>query len=756
MWKSLTVLILFFTALFEVEAQKMIKGQIFEIETEEPITGATILESGIENPKGVLSDINGKFELKTTASVIQISFLGFENQTLQITKDTFLIILLKYSNNILEAPIIRHSELPGYKTPIELKSISKKELNLNNTTIIAPSLNRVAGVHMQSGALNTNRLTIRGIGSRSPFITSKIKIYLDDIPLTNGSGESTFEDIDLSILGKVDVLKGPTSSIYGAGLGGMLHLNTPQHQQPGTQFSLNGTVGSYNLRRSVLHFKHSKDGKNSVNINLNTTNRKGYRQNNWYSRSGFSTHGKFWLNDKEVVSVFGSYTYLYAQIPSSLDSTDYVNNPQKSDPNWNNINAYENYRKSIIGATYRSLIGSRFSQSSSIYNSFLNSYEKRPFNILREYSYLIGARSEWAYGPAFSSSNNKLEFRVGGEWFSERYTWLTRNTVGLGAPLSDNLEKRRQYNVFGQIKFDLKNITFFRAGVNFNSTRYYSYDYQIKRNSDRDFPSMWSPFLSISYKLSDAFGWKKNISLHAKIAHGFSPPTLEETLNPDGNINPDILPEQGWNFEFGSRGNIFHNLSYNFSIYSMQIKDLLVAKRVDDDQYIGINAGKTEHNGFELEVMQPVYFNSFNLRFLATYTFADYKFKEFIDDDEDHSGNLLTGTARHLFNAGVDASFRSFYGNIQYYAVGKMPMQDDNSVFSDAYNLMNTKVGYLLKIGEKWHLDIYAGINNLWNEKYASMIQVNAGSFNNNVPRYYYPGLPRNYYGGAKIIYDLK
>ena len=554
----------------------------------------------------------------------------------------------------------------------------------------------------------------------------------------------------------MDVLKGPTSSIYGAGLGGMLHLNTPQHQQPGTQISLNNTIGSFGLRRSVLNLKHSKDGKNFINVNLNGNNNSGYRQNNWYSRTSFSTYGKFWLNDKEVVSVFGNYTYLYAQIPSSLDSMDYVNNPQKSDPYWNSINAYENYRKSIIGATYRSLIGSRFSQSSSVYTSFLNSFEKRPFNILREYSYLIGARSEWAYHPYFSKTDNHLEFRIGADWFTERYTWLTNRTVGLGDPLSDNLEKRRHYNIFGQIKFDLENIAFFKAGINFNSTRYYTYDYRYKRSNDRDFPSIWSPFLSIGYHLSTAAGWKKEVSLHAKIAHGFSPPTLEETLNPDGNVNPDILPEQGWNFEIGSRGNILNRLSYAFSVFSMQIEDLLVAKRVGEDEYIGINAGKTQHNGFELELNQAIYFDAFNINIMASYTFADYTFKTFVDGEEDHSGNQLTGTSRHLFNAGFDARFRSFYGNIQYNFVDKMPVNDDNSIFSDAYQLMTLKVGYKVNWGKKWHFDFYGGINNIWNEKYASMIQVNAISFRGNPPRFYYPGLPRNYYLGIKVAFEIQ
>ena len=48
-------------------------------------------------------------------------------------------------------------------------------------------------------------------------------------------------------------------------------------------------------------------------------------------------------------------------------------------------------------------------------------------------------------------------------------------------------------------------------------------------------------------------------------------------------------------------------------------------------------------------------------------------------------------------------------------------------------------------------MQLYAGIRNLFNEKYASMILVNAQALGGNAPRYYYPGEPVNFYAGMKI-----
>ena len=76
-------------------------------------------------------------------------------------------------------------------------------------------LNRIPGILMHHGTFNTNRLTIRGIGSRTPYSTNKIKAYLGEIPLTSGDGETVLEDLENSSIQRVEIIKGPSSSLYG-------------------------------------------------------------------------------------------------------------------------------------------------------------------------------------------------------------------------------------------------------------------------------------------------------------------------------------------------------------------------------------------------------------------------------------------------------------------------------------------------------------------------------------------------------------
>jgi iron complex outermembrane receptor protein len=62
-------------------------------------------------------------------------------------------------------------------------------------------LNKIAGVYMQQGALNTNKLQ-SAVLALEHHLARRIKTYFDNIPLTNAEGESSIEDIDLETIGQ--------------------------------------------------------------------------------------------------------------------------------------------------------------------------------------------------------------------------------------------------------------------------------------------------------------------------------------------------------------------------------------------------------------------------------------------------------------------------------------------------------------------------------------------------------------------------
>src|SRR5690606_34259760 len=117
----------------------------------------------------------------------------------------------------------------SFRTPYNLMNIPAPvnlvlpvQLEQGSSLTPVEALNQVPGVLMHSATLSTNRLTIRGIGTRTPYASNKIKAYYGEIPLTGGDGETTLEDLENPGIQRIEIIKGPSSSLYGAGLGGTI------------------------------------------------------------------------------------------------------------------------------------------------------------------------------------------------------------------------------------------------------------------------------------------------------------------------------------------------------------------------------------------------------------------------------------------------------------------------------------------------------------------------------------------------------
>ncbi len=748
----------FFTVIFAAPGQDVLSGKVVDATHGVAVEGASISWG---NEQGTVSDSNGNFTLPSvqTGDTLLISKVGYEEMRLPLAGNlNFVNIRLTPSVTLLKEVIVAGSNLDRklIDEPGAIGVITPLELQRDNDLVITPGLNRIPGVYMHSGALNTNRITIRGIGSRSLFSTNKIKAYINEIPLTTGDGETTIEDIDLQLVDRVEVIKGPNSSIFGAGLGGTINFTTVDSPYRNTSAQFGYSHGSYGLNRFTLKAQHGDDHKN-FSLIYNKTHQDGYRENNRYDRESITLLGKVFMNKGNVLNIFGNFISLKAFIPSSLDSATFASNPSAAAFTWQQAMGFEDYNKSNFGISYNLHINDYWSNETSFFTSFRNAFEVRPFNILTESTQALGARTKTTFNGKLA--NKPLQWVFGAEYFIDWYDWQTleNDENAVGSVLSNNMETRFYLNLFSQLDYELFNNTFVSVGLNLNKTNYELTDLfaddNIDQSGDYSFNPILSPRLAILHKL------KENKSVYFNVSHGFSPPTLAETLTPDGLINPDIKPESGYNFELGSRGSLLQDrLEYDISVYTMRIENLLVARRVGDDQFIGVNAGKTTHDGAEVQVKYALIAKStHSLRGFVNLSMTDYKFDDFVDGENNFSGNELTGTPANIVNYGLDYEMKNgLYAHVNSQFVDRVPVNDANTVYASSYHVANVKAGYKKSFFNRLELNAYAGINNILDEKYASMILVNASGFGGRAPRYFYPGLPRNFYGGIFLGYKLK
>jgi iron complex outermembrane receptor protein len=626
------------------------------------------------------------------------------------------------------------------------------------------SINQISGVCALSGALNTNRITIRGVGSRTPYGTDKLRLYYNNIPVTNGTGFSTIEAYDLENLTSIEIIKGPKGTGFGTNLGGSIILNTKQLSNQPTKLTNNTTIGSYGLLKNSFGFTHTQDDF-YMTLQYGHMEIDGYRENNRFERDGYLLNSIFKLSEKSELGLLVNHIDYSAQIASSISQADFDEDPTQAAFTWKASQGYEDNNYSLIGLSHTYKASTKLKNTTSLFYTYLDHYEPRPFNILDEYTNGYGLRT--LFSGNLNISENLLSYTIGGELYKDEYAWgtyqnLYKENNGNGSlqgdRLSKNKEFRSQINSFATLSYPFTTKLTAQLGLNVNKTQYDFRDLfnsgNTNTSANRDFKALFLPSLDINYSVS------ANSQLYANISRGFSNPSLEETLTPDGIINPDIVQETGTNYELGiEHKSKDKRMKLDIAFYLMPIKNLLVAKRAGNDQYIGRNAGKTKHQGIDLDWNYK--FNISNKIILTpfiSYTFNNHSFVKFIDEEsnEDYSGNSLTGVPKHKLNSGLQTTFgNGLYAIITHQFTDEIPLTDGNTLYSKSFNLLNLKLGYKKQILEKLLLGLDFGINNLSDTKYAQSVLINASSFGGNAPRYFYPGNNINYYGSLKLSYKL-
>ena len=356
----------------------------------------------------------------------------------QIKKDTIALseITLKGSpiKNVLQ------------NTASSVSVITTADINKSDGIILTPVLNKIPGVTMQQGAFNTNRITIRGIGARSQYGTNKIKAYFDGIPLTSGEGETTIDDIDLASIEKIEIIKGPNSTSFGSGLGGVIQLfsrETPLLESFGKSTI---TFGSFGLLQQRLSAGYS-DSQTNVFTSFTDLQSDGFRTNSSYNRKSFNLHAKQKIVPNGSLSFLGTFTRLKAFIPSSINETDLKNNPEKAAATWAAAQGFESYDKFMFGLGYDHQFSEKWSLQTSVFSNFKDAYEPRPFDILDEKINAAGFRSNVNYKDQLFSLPFELSF--GTELLTEKYEYslfknLYKSQPGQGSIQGDEFSAVKQ------------------------------------------------------------------------------------------------------------------------------------------------------------------------------------------------------------------------------------------------------------------------------------------------------------------------
>src|SRR5258708_14616255 len=364
----------------------------------------------------------------------------------------------------------------------------------------------------------------------------------------------------------------------------------------------------------------------------------------------------------------------------------------------------------------------------------------------------FGGRTLFQYKTQLGKSS--LQVNAGAE--AQKGFFETRDYANkLGARdilQTDDHINNWQYLVFAQADWRFGAGWTLTAGASFNKS-----SVQITRVSvlpaitnTRSFDNKIAPRVAILKKIFP------EISLYASAARGFSTPTTQELQKTNGIIGPSLQPEDGIDYEVGTRGSLFHDkLYFDINAFFFHLNNTIVQRIDTSGVGYSINAGRTDQHGLETFVYyqladQPRAFFS-NVKLWISHTLHDFRYTDFTQNTTNFSGKRLPSVPLQTVVAGLDILVRAgFYTKITFPYKNRIPLNDANLAYAGSYNLLGGRIGYRKILVRKIKLDIFAGVDNAFNIKYSL-----GNDFNAAAGRYYNGAPGVNYFGGVSLNYLL-
>jgi len=634
--------------------------------------------------------------------------------------------------------------------------VSKAALLRFGNSSILPAMNANPGVRMEERSPGSYRLNIRGSSLRSPFGVRDVKIYWNEIPLTDPGGNTYLNELGFYNFQSIEIIKGAAGSLYGAGIGGAVLINSlPSVWDKGV--SVDYGYGTWNTQNINVNIRTGEENHRNI-FSYTHQNSDGYRQWTSMRRNVASWETQLKASDKQTIHAYILYSDLYYQTPGGLTGAEYLANPRQARPGTMTSPGAVQAQPAIFQKNFTAGFSSEYhfndhwQNTTAVYGSYTDFRNPgiRVYEVRQEPHF--GGRTVFQYKTSLGDS--RLQINAGAE--AQKGFFETRdyaNKLGVQDTLqTDDRIGNWQYILFAQADLKMDAGWTITLGASFNRT-----GVQLTRTSVRPpvtndirFANKLAPRLSILKKVLP------DVSLYVSAARGFSTPTTQELQKTNGVLGPPLQPEDGTDYEAGVRGNLFHGrLFFDINAFFFELSNTIVQRIDSNGVGYSINAGHTNQHGIESFVSYQLaddpkgFFRS--VRLWVSHTWHDFHYKDFSTMGHDYTGHRLPSVPPQTVVAGADMLLRcGFYTNVTFTYADRIALNDANTAYAGSYNLLGARVGYRKIITPKWKLDIYAGGDNLFNTRYSLGNDINAAA----PPARYYNAAPTvNYFSGVSVNY---
>ena len=594
------------------------------------------------------------------------------------------------------------------------------------------------------------RISVRGIGARAQFGVRGVRVILDGIPMTTADGQTTLNNVDVSGLSRVEVIRGPASALYGNAAGGVLQLETDRAADL-TSRPIGGELrvagGSHGMVRSTASLAGMRPGLDFT-AGVSRLRYGGFRQ--WSDARNDHANVRFnrGLAGGEVALVANIADY-DSKNPGGLSRALLAANRDTIAP------------ANMVGRT-----GEEGSQAQ------IGGIWKRPVS---------GADVTLAVHGAQRSIDNPIpgtivavDRRAGGARLSvdaERESWgharigggvelqlqdddrrnFANNGGARGATTLDQRERVTNTSVFAQAAADLAPRLSLTTGLRYDRIAFTADDRLVSGTNpddsgEREMSSV-SPSIGVVLRVANRF------RLYGNVGTSFETPTTSELANQEsgaGGLNPALKPQRALSTEAGTKGTfVFAGLlgAYDLALYSARLRDALIPFQNTAGRTYYRNAASTTNRGVELSgtLALPA-----GVSMRAAFTHTDARFDEYTvttgTGTTVYDGNRVPGVAANRVEGTLSGQAGMAYLDLDARAYSSVPVNDANADRAEGYVLWGIRAGARELSIAGLRLAPHAAVQNLFGRDYITSVTVNAfGS------RFFEPGPGRTWSAGLTL-----
>jgi iron complex outermembrane receptor protein len=648
-------------------------------------------------------------------------------------------------------------DCPAATTVVDRDTIEK---SASKTIGAEEALKLVPGVKVDNQADGERvHLSIRGQGLLTERGIRGIKILLDGLPLNDPTGFAPdLFDVDWATVDRVEVLRGPTSSLWGGSAsGGIIAIETRDGKKDQGAVDAGFNLGSYGFMKYSAG-TGGATGDMSYRVSASRMQGDGYRDHTAYQAT--NVYGKFRLDQGagSHVTFVVAGTSFFNENAEGLNADQVHEDPRMANPDAIPFNERQITKRGTVGASGVLALG---------VDANLN------YGLYYRHTLYDEAGNKSIQHRVFDTPGAYLELtsRFGPDSF--------RNNVSLGIDYDEQTIEEYKRNNLGGARDGLTIQA--DQGITQSGAGYYLFD-RIElgpewgvllgirtdriKNRLEDHPwarchdDVCGPAEDLSGdanfdKTTARFGltWNptKDLGFYASWGQGFIPPATEELANNPvhfGGFNEGLEPATSHGEDLGVRGAVAQTFAYDVSLFHLETDNdfgryRVLPERPQETFYR--NAGSSRRYGAETLLG---WFPSDELSVQLAYTYSHFKYTKILNiEDVQYSGRWMPNSPEHQAYLDVQYAFpRGFFVGMSGELATRGYCEVSNTMWAGGYTLAHARAGYRWT-GAGHQGEATLGVRNLTDKKYIAFTEPDPDGNS------YQPAPGRELFGSFRIVF---